>query len=485
MLLLPVLLAMPLAFADTAGTVDVEKALKQFIDVFSVIQQNAADPVNSEQAMYQGSIPGMLRKLDPHSVFFDPQQFEQLKEMEKSESKGFGTILSITPGRIVVLQAMPGSPSAKSGLAPGDEILAVNNVALGRLEFDQIVGYLSEARQHQAALVVRRPGNVRLFNFVLDPAVLDAPSVDRAFFLANGAGYVRINSFDTQTAKQFKAALDKLDASKLTGLVIDFRSNPGGVVQTALECAALFLDSGQRVVSVRGRNLKSEDVDVPKDAVPYTFPVAILVGGKTASAAEIFTGAMQDHDRATVLGEPTYGKGLVQNVFPLSGNTALALTTAFYYTPSGRSIQKPLQSGQLVFETTRKEYKTDKGRTVLGGGGIQPDILVGPEAPTRLKVALESSGSLTAFATEYIQKNKVDASFVVTSSILDDFHVFVSQRGIQPPVGEWLQESDYIRSRLEQEILNQGVGVEYGDQVEMRRDPVVRAALKSLGLALN
>src|SRR5271154_1549100 len=257
MLLLPILIA----FADPAGTVDVEKALKQLIDVFSLVQRNAADPVHSEQAVFQGAIPGMLRKLDPHSVFFDPQQFEQLKEMEKSESKGFGTILSITPGRIVVLQAMPGSPSAKSGLAPGDEILAVNNIALGRLEFDQIVGYLSQARQHQAALVVRRPGNVRLFNFVLDPAVMDAPSVDRAFFLAKGVGYVRVNSFDTQTAKQFKAALEKLQATELRGLVIDFRSNTGGVVQTTLACAALFLKPGQRVVSVKGRNLKSEDSD--------------------------------------------------------------------------------------------------------------------------------------------------------------------------------------------------------------------------------
>lgn len=298
-------------------------------------------------------------------------------------------------------------------------------------------------------------------------------------------GYIRVNSFDPQTAKQFKAALEKLDAPKLRGLVIDFRGNPGGVVQTALECAALFLNPGQRMVSVKGRNLKTEDVDVPKNATPFAFPVAILVGPKTASAAEIFTGALQDHDRATVIGEPTYGKGLVQNVFPLSGNTALALTTAFYYTPSGRSIQKPLASGQLIFEPTRKEYKTDKGRIVLGGGGIQPDILVSPEAPTRLKVAIESTGSLTAFATEYNQKNKVDASFHVTPAIVDDFHVFVSQRGIQPPIGEWLQQSDYIQSRLEQEILNQARGVEYGDEVEAQRDEVVRAAVKSLGLPIT
>ena len=239
------------------------------------------------------------------------------------------------------------------------------------------------------------------------------------------------------------------------------------------------------MVSVRGRNLKTQDVDVPKDATPYTFPVAILVGAKTASAAEIFAGAMQDHDRATVIGEPTYGKGLVQNVFPLSGNTALALTTAFYYTPSGRSIQRPLASGQLIFEANRKEYKTDKGRTVLGGGGIQPDVEVNPEPPTRLKVALESSGSLTAFATEYLQKNKVDSSFHATGAVLDDFHAFVSQRGIQPPVGEWLQQSDYIQNRLEQEILNQAVGVEAGDEVEARRDPEIKAALKGFGLAVG
>jgi carboxyl-terminal processing protease len=477
------LLPLLLAFADPASAVDVEKALRQFIDVFSVVERNAADPVNSEQAMYQGTIPGMLRRLDPHSVFFDPQQFEQLKEMEKSESKGFGTILSIVPGRVVVLQAMPGSPSAKSGLAPGDEIVAVNKVALGRLEFDQIVGYLSEARQHQASLVVRRPGNVRLFQFVLDPAVLDAPSVDRAFFLAKGVGYIRVGSFDTQTAKQFKAALEKLQATELRGLVIDFRSNTGGVVQTALACAALFLKPGQRVVSVKGRNLKSEDSDVPLTASPYSFPVAILVGPKTASAAEIFTGALQDHDRATVIGEPTYGKGLVQSVFPLSGNTALALTTAFYYTPSGRSIQKPLESGQLVFEANRKEYKTDKGRTVLGGGGIQPDVPMWQEQPSRLKVALETSGSLTAFATEYILHNKIDSTFLVTPAIVDDFHVFVSERGIQPPVGEWLLEGGYLLSRLEQEIFNQALGVEQGDEVEMRRDPLVLAALKSFSTA--
>src|SRR5690349_21372154 len=168
-----------LFFAPPASTTDLDASLKRFVNVLTIVQREAADPVNLEGAMYQGAIPGMLRTLDPHSIFFDPQQNEQLKEMERSERKGFGTVVSVLPGRVIILQALPGTPSAKAGLQPGDEIVAVNNVALARLTFEQIIGFLSEARQHQAQLIVRRPGNARPLTFVLDPALVDSPSVDR------------------------------------------------------------------------------------------------------------------------------------------------------------------------------------------------------------------------------------------------------------------------------------------------------------------
>ena len=228
-------------FAAPPSTEDLENALKRFTDVVSIVETQAADPVNSQQAIYEGAIPGMLRTLDPHSIFFDPDQNEQLKQMENSEKKGFGTIVSILPGRVVILQAMAGSPSAKAGLEPGDEIVAVNGVELARLEFDQIVGYLGESHQHRAQLVVRRPGNARPLEFVLDPELLDAPSVDRAFMLQPGIGYIRVNGFDPQTAKQLKDAIEKLGGDKLKGLVLDLRDNPGGVVQAALEAASYFL----------------------------------------------------------------------------------------------------------------------------------------------------------------------------------------------------------------------------------------------------
>jgi carboxyl-terminal processing protease len=461
---------------------DLDGLLKRFTQLVAIVESQAADPVNTEQAIYGGAIPGMLRELDPHSIFFDPQQNEQLKEMERSERKGFGTVVSVLPGRVIILQALPGTPSAKSGLQPGDEIIAVNNIALARLEFDQIVQFLSEARQHQAQLIVRRPANVRLLNFVLDPALVDSPSVDRAFLLRPGLGYIRANGFDPQTAKQLKDAIENLGGEKLKGLVLDLRDNPGGVVQAALEAASYFLKPGQKILSVKGRSVEGQDVDTPKTATPYSFAMAVLVNDKTASAAEIVSGALQDHDRATIIGQPTFGKGLVQNVFPLSGNTALALTTAFYYTPSGRSIQKTLPSGHLEIEKQKQEFRTDSGRVVTGAGGIQPDVMIAPEAMTQLRVALDASGMYTSFATEFIQKNKIAGTFEVTPAVLEEFQVYAGQHSIQPPVGEWVREREWVQSRLKQEIFNQALGVAKGDEVEAQRDPAIRAALQKLGV---
>src|SRR5215469_357225 len=469
-----------LFFATPPATEEIESALKRFSQLLAIVQEQAADPVNTSQAVYQGAIPSMLRRLDPHSVFFDPEQYEQLKEMEKSEQKGFGTIVSILPGRVFVLQAMPGTPSAKAGLQPGDEIVAVNNIALARLEFEQIIGFLSEARQHQAQIIVRRPTNVRPLQFVLDPELVDAPSVDRAYMLRANIGYVRVTGFDPQTAKQVTDAIEKVGGAKLGGLVLDLRDNGGGVVQAALEAASYFLQPGQPILSVKGRSIEDQKVDVPKSATPYTFRLAILVNEKTASASEILTGALQDHDRATVIGVPSFGKGLVQNVFTLSGGTAMALTTAFYYTPSGRSIQKPLPSGQLAVEKQSEAFHTDSGRSVTGGGGIRPDIVIAPEQPSRLRMVLEGSGIMTSFATEYSHDHKIAESFSITPAVLEEFQVFAGQHQIQPSVSDWIRDRDWIQNRLKQEIFDQTLGVAKGDEVEAQRDPVVLAAVERL-----
>ena len=221
---------------------------------------------------------------------------------------------------------------------------------------------------------------------------MDTPSVDRAFHPRPGVAYLRVGSFDVPTGKAIKEAIEQLGGQNLKGLVLDLRNNPGGVIGAALETAALFLKPGQTIVSVRGRSVGSDEIKVPEKVTPYTFPVAMLVNDKTASASEIVAGALQDHKRATIIGEQSFGKGFVQSVLPLSQGTGMALTTAFYYTPQGRSIQRSLP-GQLAKTTTGG-----------GAGGINPDQIVFPEAMTRLRAVLDATGSFTTFATDYIQR---------------------------------------------------------------------------------
>jgi carboxyl-terminal processing protease len=458
------------------------------MDVYAAVERSAAEPLSPRKTLYEGAIPGMLRTLDPHSVFLDPDQFQQLQEMETSTRKGFGSIVSILPGRVTVLQVLPGAPAQKAGLAAGDEILAVNGISLARLDIEQLMALLAQTRQRQAQIDVRKPGNARILQFTLTPAELQAPTIDRKFMLRPGIGYLRVTSFDAETGAQIKDAIEQLGGNKLRGLILDLRSNPGGVLDAALRTASLFLKPGQKLLTVRGRAVAAQTQSVPKDAQPYSFPLAVLINGRSASASEIVTGALQDHDRAVVVGEPSFGKGLVQAVYPLSEGTGLALTTAYYYTPSGRSIQRPLVDVQIAANggERRTEFHTDGGRPVRGGGGIQPDYLAFPEPLSRFRVAIEASGSFMQFATEYIRKHSpITDKFEVTPAVLDEFQLYLSMNSIRPGVTEWSSEREWIRNRLKTEIFNQALGVERGDEVEVQRDPVILTALDELGKPLR
>ena len=464
---------------------ELERELTRFLNVFKVADEQAADGVDPSQSIYGGAIPGMLRVLDPHSVFFDKDQFEQVQEMQRSVSKGFGSVVSIVPGRVIILQTQPGSPSQRAGLAPGDEILGVNNIPLASLDTEQLIQLLGSARQRTAHLYVRRQGTAGILTFTMTPAEMQAASVDRIFQLDDHTGYVRVSSFEPKTGYQLRQAIEKLGGTKLQALVIDLRDNPGGVVEAGLEAAALFLKPGAKLLSARGRSMAEDGAAVPDDAQPYTCKLAVLVNRRTASAAEIAAGALQDNDRATILGEQTYGKGLVQRVYTLSDQTGLALTTAYYYTPSGRSVQKPLHGNELEAATrvqVRPEYKTVAGRTVRGGGGIEPDIAAAPELPSVFGVFLENSGLYMAFATDWLSLHRTEASreMEIAPALLDEFRTFLTERRIQPSISEWTGELTRMRPRLKQEILNQSIGIEAGDEIEIHRDAVVRRALEKL-----
>jgi carboxyl-terminal processing protease len=207
------LVAPAAARADDGDELDA--GMKSILGAYAILERNAADPVASEQAFYQGAIPGLLRRLDPHSTFFDPAQFEQLRKMESSTQKGFGTVVSILPGRVIVLQTLPGTPSAKAGLTPGDEIMAINGYVISQLDLDQLAGLLTQSRQARAQLDVLRPGSGRIMRLVLDPEELQTPSVERAFFVGAGIGYIRVSSFDENTGKDLKTAIERLGGDRL------------------------------------------------------------------------------------------------------------------------------------------------------------------------------------------------------------------------------------------------------------------------------
>jgi len=484
----------PLRAADPPAGQD-EHEMKKFIDTLRILHENSAEPFDLDQAFYQGAIPGMLRHLDPHSIFFDSDQYAQMKQMESSTSKGFGTVVSILPGRVVVLQTMNNSPAQRAGMMPGDEIVAVNNYRLDRLELEQLVELLNESKQKPARLVVHHPGNARFTELTLIPEAMLSSSVERAFLVKPGIAYIRVGSFEEKTGQQIRSAIERLGGRDLKGLILDLRNNPGGLMTAALQTAAFFLKPGQTILSVKGRNVPETVERVQKDNIPYTFPVAVLVNGKTASASEIVSGALQDHDRATIVGEPSFGKGLVQSVYPLAEGTGLALTTALYYIPSGRSIQKSFNTqrsaGQEDFAlgatashpNDRGDFRTDSGRPVPGGGGIVPDIAAFPLEMNRLRRVMEGSGSFTSFAAEYIRDHKIEPGWQLPPQVLDLFQAWLADRSIQPGVAEWGANRDFIESRLKTEIYNLSLGVDKGDEIEAQIDPPILKALEAIAKA--
>ena len=353
----------------------------KFTQAFSAIQQNFAEAVDPDRAVLDGGIRGMLSALDPFCAFFDRDQFELLKQQTRGEALGFGSILYVTPGKILVLQTAQGSPSWRAGLGPGDEIVEINGTRVNRIDFQSLVDLLRRSRSHPVRLGVIHPGKFVSQDFDLKPAEVALPSVDKAFLLSPGIGYIHLSGFEEKTPQEVLDAVVKLGTPPLEGLVLDLRDNHGGVLDAAIGVANLFLKPNTLVITTRGRSSPEKASRTTSAAKQFDFPLIVLVNGDTASAAEVLAAALQEHDRAVIAGEPTYGKGVVQSVLPLSEDTGLALTTAQYFTPSGRSIQRPLPGTALAAPgreldpaSSSNRFSTDDGRPLAPSGGIAPDV---------------------------------------------------------------------------------------------------------------
>lgn len=460
-----------------------QESLK-FARIYGLLQEHYADPIDPDHAIFDGGIRSMLDTLDPFSAFFDRQQFKMLKEQTRGEALGFGSILYVRPGKILVLQTAEGSPSWRAGLGPGDEIVEVNGQKVVQLDFRSLIQLLQRSRSHPVRLGILHPGKSVQQDIRLVPKEVKLPTVDNAFlFPGQQIAYIHVSGFDAKTTDEVQGAVEKLGGQKLKGLLLDLRNNHGGVVATAAGVASLFLKPGLPILTMRGRSMPEKSYQTTPVKVHFTMPIVVLVNGETASAAELLTAALEEHDRAVVAGEDSYGKGVVENVLPLPDDTGLALTVAQYFTPSGRSIQRRLPGTMLAHAESglgkSKDFRTDDGRPVSASGGITPDVPIPPRTLDPWAVFLNQHGLFTDFASQYLTYHEdLKKTFEPDKDVMSEFRNFLSSRRIRTPLVNWVQDQDYIKLRIRMEVLSLVFGLKAGTEVEMKGDPQVQKALE-------
>ncbi len=331
--------------ASSSSDGDVRESLRSFTEVYDVVQQNYAEPVNPDKAIYNGAIPGMLRVLDPHSNFFDPKSYAALREEQRGKYYGVGMQVGPRNNKVIVIAPFAGAPAYRAGIRPGDVIIAVDGKPTDNMSTSDVAELLKGPKGTTVKITMLREGSDKPLDFTVVRDEIPRYSVDVHFMIRPGIGYVHVSGFQETTEHELRHALDEL--GDLHGLILDLRQNPGGLLSEGVGVADQFLKKGQVIVSHHGRASTEKVYKAAHGNGGKDYPLVVLVNRGTASAAEIVAGAIQDHDRGLIAGETTFGKGLVQTVYPLSENTGLALTTAKYYTPSGRLIQRDYSNVSL------------------------------------------------------------------------------------------------------------------------------------------
>jgi carboxyl-terminal processing protease len=472
--------------AASSKDTEIRRSLDRVIVALDAISSNTAEPVELQQLIYNGAIAGALSRLDPFSVFLDEEQFLSMRQQQRGVRQGFGAVLNVQAGRITVLQSVPDSPFARAGLGPGDRIVAVNGQRIAQMGLEELVETLQAARNKKVKLEVLQSGAVVPHDFELDPAEVASPTVDKKFLLPSGAAYLHIDRIEDSTAEEITSALQQLSPQPLSALLLDLRDNPGGSVNGALAVAGLFLPKDSVVVSLKGNSVAETRFLTKADPVYPDVPLVVLINNQSASAAEIIPAALQEHDRAWLVGETTFGKGVAETVMPLSSGTALILTTARYYTPRGRSVQKALPATALadILTEGQQGFTSNSGRPLKSGEGLRPDEVAPRLRRTRLMEALEQSTAFINFAQEVLQRRgKVARDFRATDDVVQQFEAFLRAAGFGAPRQEWDEALPWIRQQIQAEALTLVYGMEAGEQVEILGDPQVQAATAAVGAA--
>jgi carboxyl-terminal processing protease len=470
---------------------EIKGGLRIFSKVYETVEDNFADKIVPDKAIYQGAIPGMLRTLDPHSSFYDPKLYQQMREDQRGRYFGVGMQIGPRNGRIIVIAPFPGSPAYRAGIRPGDVIAEVNDKKTDNLSTSEVADLLRGARGTQAQIKMIREGVDKPLVFNVTRDEIPRKSVKDAFWLKPGIMYLDIESFNENTSSEVNDNFKRLGEANVKGLILDLRGNPGGLLNEGVAVAERWLERGQLIVSHRGRSNPERTYTAKPRGPKYDYPIVVLVNKFSASAAEIVAGALQDHDRAWVVGDDTFGKGLVQTVYPLAETTALALTTAKYYTPSGRLIQRDYSNVSFFDYYYRKESAvkdpkdvkmTDSGRPVYGGNGIAPDEKFKAPEYNKFQLELLRRALFFTFTAQFFGDGdaKLPVGWKPDAKVMTDFKMFATKQGATFTNEEFAANETWVRNTLQSEIYKTAFDIDEAAKFDVEIDPEVAKAVDSL-----
>ena len=436
---------------------ELQKRMKEYTDLLNAVTAWSAEDVTSEKVVY-ASVDGMLRALDPHTSFFDPKEYADMQDRQKGSFYGLGILVTKRNDQVTVITPIEGTPAARLGIRAGDVISEVEGVATEDLPLDDVVKRLKGPKGTTVNIKIKRIGLKEPIPLSITRAAIPTNSIANVLMLRPGVGYIRIKDFTSTTVRELDQAIEKLNDQGMQRLVLDLRMNPGGLLDAAVGVSDHFLEKGQMVVYTKGRTPDSaQEYVAPGKQAKFDKPLIVLVNRGSASASEIVAGAVQDHDRGLVIGETTWGKGLVQSVYALQYGAGLALTTSKYFTPAGRNIQRDYSSvydyymadasenGPEIPLGEREKFKTATGRVVYGGGGITPDVIVKQPELARATQLLEVRAGIFNYAVEYAAKHPdLTPELSVTPQMVEELVRHAAQADVAP-------ESD-LRAALQNEV---------------------------------
>ncbi|MBI1804452.1 MAG: S41 family peptidase [Ignavibacteriae bacterium] len=459
--------------------------LNKFKDVLSLTEKYYVDDVDT-QKLVESAINGMLSNLDPHSVYIPASQLPKITEDFQGSFEGIGVEYDVINDTLIVVTPVSGGPSEALGILAGDKIVKINDSSAVGIKRDDVPKKLRGPKGTHVKVAIHRPGENNLLDFDITRDKIPLYSVDVSYMIDNKIGYVSVNRFSQTTHDEFVAALDKLKSQGMTKLVLDLRNNPGGYLEQAYKMADELLPKGKKIVYTKGRRPEFDE-DYTSQGGRFTdISLIVLVSHGSASASEIVSGAIQDWDRGLIVGETTFGKGLVQRQIDLPDKSAFRLTIARYYTPSGRLIQRPYgkdpddyrkaafdkdeTEGENIEhseekDSTRPIFKTAGGRKVYGGGGITPDYIIKSDKLTNYTIQLLSKGALQEFTLAYVDQNgkqlrqqyekdmkKYLSDFTVSEEMMKSLEEIAKKKGVTLDQEQYKKDLTYIKARMKAQV---------------------------------